>query len=112
MEELTALFDKEDALDAQIFDAVQAQNASRKAKQTQQIEMSKETIRRLQAEKKQVQKDQKALMDAFARFNRAAKPYNDARRLLRQKENYSRFDEIAALYESAKANTNQEETTE
>ena len=71
--------------------------------------MQKETIRRLQAEKKQIQKQQKALMDAFARFNRAAKPYNDARRLLRQRENYSRFDEIAAMYETAKANTVQSE---
>ena len=112
MEELTALFDKEDAIDAQIFDAVQAQNTAQKAKQHTQVAMQKETARRLQAEKKQVQKDQKALMDAFARFNRAAKPYNDARRLLRQRENYSRFDEIAALYETAKANTKQEETTE
>ena len=105
METLTALFDREDALDAQIFDAVQAQNAAQKAKQTTQVGMQKETIRRLQTEKKQLQKQQKALMDAFARFNRAAKPYNDARRLLRQKENYSRFDEIAAMYEAAKANT-------
>lgn len=112
MEELTALFDREDAIDAQIFDAVQAQNAAQKAKQQTQVAMQKEIARRLQAEKKQVQKDQKALMDAFARFNRAAKPYNDARRLLRQRENYSRFDEIAALYETAKANTKQEETTE
>ena len=105
MEELTALFDKEDALDAQIFDAVQAQNAAQKAKQPTQVQMQKETVRRLQAEKKQAQKQQKALMDAFARFNRAAKPYNDAGRLLRQKENYGRFDEIAAMYEAAKANT-------
>ena len=109
MEELTALFDKEDAIDALLFDAVQTQNAARKAKQTTQINMQKETIRRLQAEKKQIQKQQKALMDAFARFNRAAKPYNDARRLLRQRENYSRFDEIAAMYETAKANTVQSE---
>ena len=109
MEELTALFDKEDAIDALLFDAVQTQNTARKAKQTTQINMQKETIRRLQAEKKQIQKQQKALMDAFARFNRAAKPYNDARRLLRQRENYSRFDEIAAMYETAKANTVQSE---
>ena len=109
MEKLTALFDKEDAIDALLFDAVQTQNTARKAKQTTQINMQKETIRRLQAEKKQIQKQQKALMDAFARFNRAAKPYNDARRLLRQRENYSRFDEIAAMYETAKANTVQSE---
>ena len=104
MAALTALFDREDALDAQIFDAVQAQNAARKAKRNDQVAMSKAAVRSLQEEKKQTQKEEKALMDEFARFNRAARPYNDARRLLAQQENYSHFDEIAAMYETAKKN--------
>ena len=112
MKALTDLFDKEDALDAKIFDAAQAQNEARKNRQSAQAAMGKETVRRLQEEKKQVQKDAKALMDAFARFNRAAKPYNDAKRLLMQKENYSHFEEIAAMYETAKANVAASEQTD
>ena len=112
MKALTDLVDKEDAIDADIFDAVQSQNEAHKNKQTAQVAMSKETVRRLQAEKKQVQKQAKVLMDAFARFNRAAKPYNDAKRLLLQKENYSHFEEIAAMYETAKANVTEAEQAE
>ncbi len=95
MAELTALFDKEDALDEEIF-AVTSAGDKAKAKA-------------LQAEKKAVQKQAKALMDEFAKFNRAAKPYIDAKKLLTQQENYSHFDEIAALYDEAKLKAEEEE---
>ena len=105
MDELTALFDKEDALDEEIFEANKSGD--------------KEKAKSLVAEKKEVQKKAKELMDEFAKFNRAAKPYNDSRKFLQQRENYSRLDEIAALYDEAKANAeaedaeeNSEETTE
>ncbi|MBR3149838.1 MAG: MFS transporter [Eubacterium sp.] len=90
MDELIALFDKEDELDKQIFEA--AKNKGDKA-----------AAKALTNEKKAVQKQAKALMDEFARFNRAAKPFNDARKFLKQYENYSHFDEIEAMYEDAKA---------
>ena len=96
MEELTALFEKEDLLDEKIFET---NKAGDKVK-------SKELI----AEKKEIQKKAKEVMDEFAKFNRAAKPYNDARKFLTQMENYSRLDEIAALYDEAKAKTEAEET--
>ena len=103
MDALIALFDKEDELDKEIFDLAKNQNDKAGAKA-------------LSAEKKDVQKQAKALMDEFARFNRAAKPYNDAEKFLKQYENYSHFDEIEALYENAKAETiaanNTAETTE
>ena len=103
MDALIALFDKEDELDKEIFDLAKNQNDKAGAKA-------------LSAEKKDVQKKAKSLMDEFARFNRAAKPYNDAEKFLKQYENYSHFDEIEALYENAKAETiaaeNTAETTE
>ena len=60
-------------------------------------------IKNVQAQRKSVLAKSKALQDEFARFNRAAKPYNDAQKLLVQEENYKHFDEIAALYDEAKA---------
>ena len=48
-------------------------------------------------------------MDEFAKFNCAAKPFNDAKKLLIQQENYSHFDEIAALYDEAKEKAEEEE---
>ena len=92
MDELIALFDKEDELDKEIFELAKNKN-------------DKEAAKARVAEKKEVQKQAKALMDEFARFNRAAKPYNDAKKYLTQYENYSHFDEIEAMYEDAKAKT-------
>ncbi len=95
MNALTALFDKEDELDKQIYEA--NQNGDKAASKA------------LVDEKKDVQKKAKALMDEFAKFNRAAKPYNDAEKLLKQCENYSKLDEISAQYEQAKAAAEEEE---
>ncbi|MBR2278536.1 MAG: hypothetical protein IJ872_04895 [Eubacterium sp.] len=96
MDELIALFDKEDELDERIFELAKNKN-------------DKEGAKALATEKKEVQKKAKDLMDEFARFNRAAKPYNDAKKLLKQYENYSHFDEIEALYADAKAQQEAEE---
>ena len=43
-------------------------------------------------------------MDKHAQFNRAAKPYVEAKKLLTQQENFSHFDEIVAKYDTAKEN--------
>ncbi|MCR5208417.1 MAG: MFS transporter [Eubacterium sp.] len=95
MNALTALFDREDELDKQIFEADKAKN--------------KDAAKALIAEKSAAQKKQKALMDEFAKFNRAAKPYNDAEKFLKQNENYSKLDEIASMYDEAKASAEAEE---
>ena len=95
MAKLTALFDKEDELDEAIYEANQAGD--------------KQRAKTLISEKKAIQKESKALMDEFAKFGRAAKPYNDAEKFLKQFENYSKFDEIAALYDEAKAEAEKEE---
>ena len=95
MAKLTALFDKEDELDEAIYEANQAGD--------------KQRAKALISEKKAIQKESKALMDEFAKFGRAAKPYNDAEKFLKQFENYSKFDEIAALYDEAKDEAEKEE---
>ena len=41
-------------------------------------------------------------MDRHAYFNRAAKPYLDAERLINQEKYYQHFGEIEALYDEAK----------
>ena len=109
MAALTALFDKEDELDEAVFDLVKEQNEAKKAGDNARVSEIKAEIRSLQAEKKQVQKQAKALMDEFAKFGRAAKPYNDAKKLLTQEENYSHLDEIIALYDEAKEKAEAEE---
>ena len=108
MAELTALFDKEDAIEEEIFELVSLQNTAKKAGEKALVGEYKAKIKSLQAEKKQVQKDEKVFMDELAKFGRAAAPYNDAKKLLTQQENYSHFDEIAALYDEAKLKAEEE----
>ncbi|MBO5433276.1 MAG: hypothetical protein J6A43_04385, partial [Clostridia bacterium] len=57
----------------------------------------------IEAERNEARRNSKAEMDKHAFFNRAAKPYLDADKLLKQKENYKHFDEISSQYEEAKA---------
>lgn len=99
---LTALFDREDNIDERIFELTELRTLASKGNDKEKAKDLKVQIKSLESEKKEVQRRSKALMDEFAKFNRAAKPYNDAKKLLIQEENYSHFDEIAALYDEAK----------
>ena len=108
MAALTALFDKEDSIDEEIFALVSMQNTAKKAGDNALVSEYKGKIKALQAEKKQAQKEEKAFFDELAKFGRAAKPYIDAKRLLTQQENYSHFEEIAALYDEAKLKAEEE----
>lgn len=109
MPKLISLFDKENEIDAEIFELVKAQTEAKKADDKDAVAEYKLKVKELQAQKKDVQAQQKTLQDEIAKFNRAAKPYNDAKRLLSQEENYSHFDEIAALYDEAKVKAEQED---
>ncbi len=109
MAALTALFDKEDELDVKIFDLTEEMTLAKKEDDKDKAADFKIQIKNLTAEKKEVQKQTKVLMDEFAKFNRAAKPFNDAKKLLLQQENYSHFDEIAALYDEAKEKADEED---
>ena len=109
MAALTALFDKEDSIDEEIFELVGMQNTAKKAGDKELVAEYKHKIKALQAEKKQAQKDEKVLLDELAKSGRAAAPFNDAKKLLTQQENYSHLDEIAALYDEAKLKAEQEQ---
>ncbi len=104
MAALTALFDKEDAIDAEIAELVKEKSIAHKAKDSAKLAEINAEIKKLEEERKGVRGKSKKLQDEFAEFNRAAKPYIDARTLLVQEENFKHFDEIAAPYDEAKAN--------
>lgn len=94
---LEQYFDDEDAADAELKALyLEKKTASDKAE-------IKNRIKQAQAKKDAAKKNAKAEMDKLADFNNAAKPYLDAKRLVLQKENYTKFDEIEALYDEAKA---------
>lgn len=109
MDELTALFDKEDEIDAEIFELVAEKTAAKKADDKSKAASISAEIKDLQKKKKKLQAQSKALQNEFAKFNRAAKVYNDAKKLLAQAENFTHFDEIAALYDEAKLKADEED---
>ncbi|MFR3420829.1 MAG: MFS transporter [Eubacterium sp.] len=109
MAELTAIFDREDELDAQIFELNTKKTQLRKSGDNESGAKINSLLKNITARRKELQKAEKAKMDEFAKFNRAAKPYIDARKLLLQLENYSHFEEIAALYDEAKEKADAED---
>ncbi len=109
MAELTEIFDREDELDAQIFELNTKKTQLRKEGDNENGAKINSLLKNITAKRRKLQKAEKAKMDEFAKFNRAAKPYIDARKLLLQQENYSHFEEIAALYDEAKEKADAED---
>jgi Na+/melibiose symporter-like transporter len=109
MSVLTALFDKEDEIDVKIFELTEKLTFAKKEDDKEQASDLKAQIKSITAEKKDIQKQEKVMMDEFAKFNRASRPFNEAKKLLAQRDNYSHFDEIADLYDSAKEMAEEED---
>ena len=105
-------FNEEDRLDDQIEELAKMMHIAKKDKDRDEVQRLKKQIKELSEERKKVRKLSKQEMDKHAQFNRAAKPYVDAKKLLTQQENFKHFDEIAALYDTAKANVEANEKAE
>lgn len=109
MSDITDLFEREDEIEAKIFELNKEKAAAKKNGEKNKVAEISAQIKALEKEDKNVIAQAKKKQDEYAQFNRSAKPYLDARKLLLQKENYSHFDEIAALYDEAKINADQED---
>ena len=94
-------YEREDKLSAELK-ALNNKIADMKKSGKGDVNASKAKAAKLKVEFNNAKKDTKALQDEFANFNRAAKPYNEAKKLLTQSENYQKLDEISAIYEAAK----------
>jgi len=62
----------------------------------------KNKLKALQAEKKEIDAAIKEATDKNSYYNRLAKPYIDAKKLIAQAENYRHYEDIKAMYEEAK----------
>lgn len=100
---LEGYFAAEDECDEKLKALYVELRLAKKAHDSAKAKELKAEIDAEQVKRKQARKDSKAEMDRHAYFNRAAKPYLDAEKLIKQQENYSHFDEIAAMYDEAKA---------
>lgn len=78
-------------------------SAAKKAKNKPEIASIKEQLAKFREEKKVIDADIKEATDKNSYYNRLAKPYIDAKKLIIQAENYEHYEDIKAMYDEAKA---------
>ncbi len=101
--ELEALFDKEDECDVKLNELAVSIRDAKKEKNSDKVKSLKAEMKAIEKSREEIRKASKIEMDKHAYFARAAKPYLDAEKLIKQEENYKHFDDIAEKYEESKA---------
>ncbi len=101
-EVLESCFNNEDACDDKLKALYLEMHKAKKAKDSQKVKELKADINKTKIEKNVAKKATKEETDKHAYFNRAAKVFLDAEKLIKQQENYSHLDEIFNMYDEAK----------
>ncbi len=101
--DLDKFFNAEDDCDVKLKELYLKLKDAKKAKDASKVTELKAEIKKIEEERKDARKFSKEEMDKHAYFNRAAKVYLDAEKLIKQKDNYSHFEEIEKMYDDAKA---------
>lgn len=96
------LFEKEDELDAQIKEAVNDLRSAAKEKNKDAEKAANEKIKKLRKDREKIRRKIKAATDENSIYTRAAKPYIEAEKILRQRENYLHYEDIKAGYKESK----------
>lgn len=97
------LFDKEDNNLAERTKLEEKLSDAKKNKDDAAIKQLKSQRIKLLSEKKEIDAAIKNATDRNSEYNRLAKPYIDAKKLIAQAENYQHYEDIKAMYEDAKA---------
>ncbi|MBR3789636.1 MAG: MFS transporter [Clostridia bacterium] len=100
---LETCFNNEDECDDKLKTLYLDLQKSKKEKDSVKAKELRAEIKTMQGKKRAFKKATKAETDRHAYFNRAAKVYLDAEKLIKQQENYSHLDEIFGMYDEAKA---------
>ena len=96
------LFAAEDDNEAQTNKAYSALAEAKKNKNREDIRRYSEEIKALKVKKAQIKGEIKKATTQNSIYNRAAKPYLDAKKLLIQQENYKHYEDIKQNYELSK----------
>ncbi len=105
--DLDKFFNAEDDCDTKLKELYLNLKDAKKSKDSSKVTELKAEIKKVEDERKDARKFSKEEMDKHAYFNRAAKVYLDAEKLIKQKDNYSHFEEIEKMYDDAKLRINQ-----
>lgn len=104
----TKLFKEEDELGEQIKKLYEQLDKAKKDKDKASITKIAKDLKLLKAKRTAVKKEIKVQTDNFSLYNRAARPFLDAKKLLIQKENYAHYEEIKERYEESKERAEKE----
>lgn len=96
------LFETEDQLDSQIKEAVNELRSAAKRKDKSGESSAKERIKQLRKKRDEIRRKIKIATDENSTYTRAAKPYIEAEKILKQRENYLHYEDIKARYEESK----------
>lgn len=96
------LFEIEDRLDSQIKDAVNNLRTAAKKNDKTGEKKEEKRIKELKEKRAEIRKKIKIATNENSIYTRAAKPYIEAEKLLKQKENYTHYEDILARYEDSK----------
>lgn len=97
------LFDEADRLDEERRLAFMELSVAREKKDDAQMDEIHARLKRISADKRENDAKLKNENKAYSVWNRSAKAYTDAAKLIAQERDYDRFDEVEALYDDAKA---------
>lgn len=107
---LNGLFEIEEQYDKKEDNLYKSLYEAQERKDKDKIKEIKADIKVLKGDFKELNKKIRDEQNHRTNYNRSAKPYLDARNLLRQAENYTHFDEIKELYNEIRAKEIAEET--
>ena len=100
--EFDKLFVEQDAVEEKIDAAYKTFYKARDDKDKAAAQEAMSLIKALKAQAKEIDKAVKKATDDSSVYNRAAKPYLDAKKLITMAENYTHYEEIDAMYDEAK----------
>lgn len=100
--EFDRLFVEQDSIEEKINAEYANFYKARDEKDKAAAEEAMAVIKSLKAKAKEIDKAIKKATDDSSVYNRAAKPYLDAKKLITMAENYTHYDEIDAMYDEAK----------
>lgn len=108
MDSYEKLFVLEAEKDTEIKAAIAALKQAREANDSALASAKKEELASLKRVRSEIKAEIKKAEKQYSLYNRAAKPYLAAKKLLIQQENYRHYDEIYAQYEESKARVEKE----
>lgn len=97
---LETLFNSETETESKLLELSKEMKKAKEDGRTDKIADINAQIKELRKKKSQIKADIKKAETDYSNYRRAAKPYLDAIKTIKQAENYGRLDEIKALYKA------------